>query len=57
MRCRELLFLDLHPKGADGWLLTEVLAMTQTFAFSSIPVKIALVDIYRGVEFPENATG
>ena len=42
-----------QPDG--GWLLTEFRGLTQTFAFTSIPVKIALADIYRGVEFPGNA--
>lgn len=37
----------------DSWLLTEFSDLTQTFAFGSIPVQVALADIYRGVEFPE----
>ena len=39
----------------DAWVLTAFSAMTQTFAFGTVPVRIALVDIYRGVEFPEIA--
>ena len=35
--------------------MTEFRGLEQTLAFTSIPVKIALADIYRGVEFPENA--
>jgi hypothetical protein len=27
--------------------------MTLTFAFGTIPVQIAMAEIYRGVEFPE----
>jgi Uma2 family endonuclease len=42
-----------QPDG--GWLLTEFRGLTQTFAFTSIPAKIALADIYRGVEFLEDA--
>lgn len=39
----------------NSWLLTEYRDLTQAFPFSTIPVRIALADIYRGVEFPENA--
>ena len=39
----------------NSWLLTEFRELTQTFSYTSIPVKIALTDIYHGVEFPENA--
>lgn len=39
----------------DSWLLTAFSDMAQTFGFTSIPVKIALAEIYRGVEFPEKA--
>jgi Uma2 family endonuclease len=38
----------------DSWMLTAFSAMTETFAFGTIPVKVALADIYRGVEFPES---
>jgi Uma2 family endonuclease len=41
-----------QPDG--GWLLTEFNNMAQTFAFATIPARVALADIYRGVEFPEN---
>jgi Uma2 family endonuclease len=48
--------VERYVRQADGgWLLTEFRNITQTFAFTSIPVKIALADIYRGVAFPENA--
>ena len=47
---------ERYLRQTDGrWLLTEFRGLTQTFALSSIPVEIALSDIYRGVEFPENA--
>ncbi|HZZ77947.1 MAG TPA: Uma2 family endonuclease [Gemmataceae bacterium] len=36
----------------NSWLLTEYRGLDQIFAFGSIAVKIPLVDIYRGVEFP-----
>ena len=36
----------------DTWLLTVFNDVTQTFAFGALPVKIALADIYNGVEFP-----
>jgi hypothetical protein len=48
--------VERHVRQPDGsWLMTDFRGLTQTFAFTSIPVKIALADIYRGVEFPENA--
>jgi Uma2 family endonuclease len=48
--------VERHVRQPNGdWLMTEFRGLEQTFAFTSIPVKIALADIYRGVEFPENA--
>jgi Uma2 family endonuclease len=48
--------VERHVRQPDNsWLMTEFRGLTQTFVFASIPVKIALTDIYRGVEFPENA--
>ena len=37
----------------DEWVLTAFGAMTQMFAFGTVPVRMVLADIYRGVEFPE----
>ncbi len=37
---------------ATAWVLTEFNDLAQTFAFGTLPVRIALADIYRGVEFP-----
>jgi Uma2 family endonuclease len=36
----------------NSWLLTEYRGLDQTFVFGTVSVKISLVDIYRGVEFP-----
>jgi Uma2 family endonuclease len=48
--------VERYVRQADnGWLLTELMDMTGTFEFSSVPVKIAMTDIYRGVEFPNKA--
>ena len=48
--------VERHVRQPNGdWLMTEFRGLAQTLAFTSIPVKIALPDIYRGVEFPENA--
>ena len=48
--------VERHVRQPNGdWLMTEFRGLEQTLAFTSIPVKIALADIYRGVEFPENA--
>ena len=45
--------VERHVRQPDGgWLMTEFRELTQVFPFTSIPVKIALADIYRGVEFP-----
>jgi len=37
----------------DTWVLTAFGDSTLTFAFGTIPVQIAFVEIYRGVEFPD----
>ena len=37
----------------DTWVLTAFSGLDQTFAFATIPVRISLADIYRGVQFPE----
>jgi Uma2 family endonuclease len=36
----------------DSWVLAAFSDLKQTFAFGTIPVKVALEEIYRGVEFP-----
>jgi Uma2 family endonuclease len=48
--------VERYVRQADnGWLLTEFAGLAATFEFSSVPVKIAMTDIYRGVEFSESA--
>ena len=48
--------VERHVRQANGdWLMTEFRGLMQTLALTSVLVKIALTDIYRGVEFPENA--
>ena len=37
----------------DSWLLTEFRGLEQTLTLASVPVKIALTAVYRGVTFPE----
>jgi Uma2 family endonuclease len=37
----------------NTWVLTVFNEMTETFTFGTIPVKIALAEIYGGVTFPE----
>jgi Uma2 family endonuclease len=37
----------------DAWVLTAFSAMTQTFAFGTIPVQIAFAELFRGVAFPD----
>lgn len=38
----------------DTWVLTAFSDVAQTFAFETIPAKIPLAEIYRGVTFPES---
>ena len=46
--------VERYVRQADNnWLLTVFSDLVQTFAFGTIPVQIPLVDIYRGVAFPE----
>jgi Uma2 family endonuclease len=46
--------VERYVRQADEtWVLTTFSDLTQTFAFGSIPVRVALADIYQGVEFPE----
>jgi Uma2 family endonuclease len=40
----------------DSWVLTAFSDLKQTFAFGTIPVKVALEEIYRSVEFPETTS-
>jgi Uma2 family endonuclease len=45
--------VERYVRQPDGsWVLTAFNDLTQTFAFTSIAVRVALADIYRGVEFP-----
>ena len=47
--------VERHVRQPNGdWLMTEFRGLDQTLAFISVPVKIALADIYRGVEFPKD---
>ena len=48
--------VESYVRQADGgWLLHDVRGLTATCAFASIPVKLTLADVYRGVEFPDAA--
>ena len=48
--------VERYVRQADnGWLLTEIADLTATFEFSSVRVKIAMTDVYRGVDFPDTA--
>ena len=47
--------VERYVRQADAsWLLTAFNEMALTFAFASIPVRIALADIYRNVKLPES---
>jgi len=46
--------VERYVRQDDGtWVLTVFSDLEKTFAFGSIPVKVPLADIYRGVAFPE----
>jgi Uma2 family endonuclease len=46
--------VERYVRQPDGtWPRTEFSGISQTFAFSTIPVQIPLAEIYRGVEFPK----
>ena len=46
--------VERYVRQADGtWSLTEFTELAQTFSFASVPVQIALADIYRGVVFDD----
>ena len=50
--------VERHVRQPNGdWLKAEFRELSQTFAFTSIPVKIPLADIYRGVEFSDKTEG
>ncbi|MBM3996488.1 MAG: Uma2 family endonuclease [Planctomycetes bacterium] len=47
-------YVERHVRQPKGdWLMTEIHGLEHTLTFTSIPVKIALADIYRGVKFPD----
>jgi Uma2 family endonuclease len=48
--------VERHVRQPNGdWLMTEFRGLEQTLGLTSVPAKIALTDVYRGVEFPQNA--
>lgn len=48
--------VERHVRQTNGdWVMTEFNHVSQVLEFASVPVKITLTEIYRGVEFPENA--
>ena len=47
-------FVERMVRQDDGsWKVTEFAGMDATLEFTSVPAKVALTEIYRGVEFPE----
>ena len=47
--------VERHVRQPDGsWLMTEFTGLDAVFAFTSVPVRIPLAEIYAGVTFPEN---
>ena len=40
----------------DTWVLATFSGLENNFAFATIPVRIAMAEIYSGVEFPESQT-
>jgi Uma2 family endonuclease len=52
---RDRPLVERNVRQADGsWVLTVVGDAERTFSFGTIPVRVALEEIYRGVTFPEN---
>ncbi len=46
--------VERYVRQPDGsWLLTVFEGLSQTFAFTSVPARIALADIYRGITLAE----
>src|SRR5262249_44461119 len=46
--------VERYVRQADNsWLLTVFEGLSQTFAFASVPARIPLAEIYRGVKFLE----
>jgi Uma2 family endonuclease len=51
---RDQALVERYVRQPDAsWLLTVFEGLSQTFAFASVPARIALADIYSGVTFPE----
>jgi Uma2 family endonuclease len=51
-------YIERHVRQPDNtWTKTEFSDMALTLAFSTIPVRIPLAEIYRGVEFPAKPGG
>ena len=45
--------VERYVRQADGsWVLTEFNQMKQTFEFATVPARVALAEVYRGVSFP-----
>ncbi len=48
--------VERFVRQADGtWVLTVVAGLAGEVAFATAPVRIAMADIYNGVEFPPQA--
>jgi Uma2 family endonuclease len=48
--------VERFVRQADGsWLMTAFEGLSQTLAFTSVPVQVSLAEIYRGITFPEHA--
>jgi Uma2 family endonuclease len=46
--------VERYVRQANGsWVLTTFTGLSSTFEFASVPVRIPMAEIYRGVEFPE----
>ena len=46
--------VEHHVRQSDGsWLLTEFAGLERVLEFASVPARVPLAEIYRGVTFPE----
>ena len=47
---------ERYVRQADGsWALVSFVGLTATLAFTSVPARISLADVYAGVAFPDSA--
>ncbi len=52
---QDSMLMERYVRQSDeSWNLTAFTGNSSVFEFASIPVRVPLADVYRGVELPEN---